>query len=133
MTSPYTPYSPPPPPKRLLRSRSDRILGGVCGGVADYLNMDATLVRVLTAILTLITGVPIIVYLVMLFIVPEEGSQPPGGYPSVQPPTAAGPADHVWGAAGAPWEQPEPHAEPVTPPADPPRPGETKPPQDPRL
>ncbi len=36
MTNPY----PPQPPKRLVRSTSNRIIGGVCGGVADYLNMD---------------------------------------------------------------------------------------------
>ncbi len=130
MTSSYTPYS-PPPPKKLVRSRSNRILGGVCGGAADYLNMDPTLVRVLTVLITLFTGVPIVVYLVMLFVVPEEGSQPPGGYPPVQPPPPAAGADTVWGAAGAPWEQPQ--AEPVAPPADPQRPGETRPTQDPRL
>lgn len=131
MTTPYTPYS-PPPPKRLLRSRSNRFLGGVCGGTAEYLNMDPTLVRVLTVLITLFTGVPIIVYLVMLFVVPEEGVQPPGGYRPVQAPPAAGPADNVWGAAGAPWEQPQPQADPVTPPTDPQRPGENWP-QDPRL
>jgi phage shock protein PspC (stress-responsive transcriptional regulator) len=128
MSTPYTPYS-PKAPKRLLRSRSDRILGGVCGGTAAYLNMDPTLVRVLTALITLFTGVPIIVYLVMLFVVPEEGSQPPGGYPPVQPPPAT--QDHVWGAAGAPWEQPLPEPEPVRP-ADP-QPAPENKPQDPRL
>jgi phage shock protein PspC (stress-responsive transcriptional regulator) len=125
MSTPYTPYS-PKAPKRLLRSRSDRILGGVCGGTAAYLNMDPTLVRVLTALITLFTGVPIIIYLVMLFVVPEEDSPPPGSYPPVSAPPAT--QDHVWGTAGAPWEQPQP--EPVTP-ADPPAP-ENKP-QDPRL
>ena len=43
-------------PKQLRRSRTDRYLGGVCGGVASYLNMDATLVRILTVVATLFTG-----------------------------------------------------------------------------
>ena len=43
-------------PKLLRRSRTDRYIGGVCGGVASYLNMDATLVRILTVVITLFTG-----------------------------------------------------------------------------
>ncbi len=51
--------------------------------MATYLNMDPTLVRVLTVVLTLFTGVPVVVYLVLLLVVPEEGSDtrpnvPPG-------------------------------------------------------
>jgi phage shock protein C len=80
MSSPY----PPQAPKRLERSKSNRILGGVCAGVANYLNMDPTLVRVLTVVISLFTGVPIILYIIALFVVPEEGSQPiPPSYPPV--------------------------------------------------
>jgi phage shock protein PspC (stress-responsive transcriptional regulator) len=80
MSSPY----PPQPPKRLERSKSNRILGGVCAGVANYLNMDPTLVRVLTVVISLFTGVPVILYIIALFVVPEEGSQPaPPAYPPV--------------------------------------------------
>ncbi|GAA2098100.1 hypothetical protein GCM10009841_10880 [Microlunatus panaciterrae] len=85
MTNPY----PPPPyqaPKRLERSKTNKVLGGVCGGVAKYLNMDPTLVRVLTVVLSLFTGVPIIAYIVALFVIPEEGSAPPPHYPPVNPP-----------------------------------------------
>ena len=45
MTSPYPPYQ---QPRKLERSRTNKVLGGVCGGVANYVNMDPTLVRVLT-------------------------------------------------------------------------------------
>jgi phage shock protein PspC (stress-responsive transcriptional regulator) len=80
MSSPY----PPQAPKRLQRSKSNRVLGGVCAGVANYLNMDPTLVRVLTVVISLFTGVPIILYIIALFVVPEEGSQPiPPSYPPV--------------------------------------------------
>jgi phage shock protein C len=72
MSSPY----PPQPPRRLERSKSNRVLGGVCAGVANYLNMDPTLVRVLTVVISLFTGVPVILYIIALFVIPEEGSQP---------------------------------------------------------
>jgi phage shock protein C len=83
MSSPY----PPQAPKRLERSKSNRIIGGVCAGVANYLNMDPTLVRVLTVVVSLFTGVPIVLYIIALFVVPEEGSQPiPPSYPPVGAP-----------------------------------------------
>ena len=113
MTSPY----PAGQPKRLERSRSNRVLGGVCAGVANYLNMDPTLVRVLTVLLTLFTGVPVVVYLVLLLVVPEEGS--PTAQQSYPPVGQAGTqqgANQVWGPTGAPWEQP-PTAQPA--PAEP--------------
>lgn len=85
MSSPY----PPQQPKRLERSKSNRIVGGVCAGVANYLNMDPTLVRVLTVVISLFTGVPVILYIVALFVMPEEGSQPnPPNYPPVGGPQA---------------------------------------------
>lgn len=75
MSNPYPPQPPPPGPKRLERSATNKVLGGVCGGLANYLNMDATLVRVLTVVLSLFTGIPIIIYLVLLFALPEENRQ----------------------------------------------------------
>ncbi len=84
-------------PRLLRRSRTDRYIGGVCGGVAAYLNMDATLVRVLTVVITLFTGVPVIAYLVALFLVPEEDVAPRAPVGQV--------GDPVWGAGGPPWAQ----------------------------
>jgi phage shock protein C len=110
MTSPY----PAGQPKRLERSKSNRILGGVCAGVANYLNMDPTLVRVLTVLLTLFTGVPVVVYLVMLFVVPEEGAPTtPASYPPVGQAEAQQGSDQVWGPSGAPWEQQPPATQPA--------------------
>ena len=97
MSSPY----PPQPPKRLERSKSNRILGGVCAGVANYLNMDPTLVRVLTVVISLFTGVPVILYIIALFVVPEEGSQPASpAYPPVSGPQSQ--------ATGFPTAPPQP-------------------------
>ena len=126
MTSPF----PSPAPRRLERSRSNRVLGGVCGGVATYLNMDPTLVRVLTVVQTLFTGVPVVVYLVLLLVVPEEGSDtwpnvPPGysgGTSQTIPTTKPPAADQFWGATGAPWEQPAPTQPPPAEPAPGPSP-----------
>jgi len=72
--------------KRLYRSRSDRMIGGVMGGLADYLNVDPTLVRIGYAILTLATGVGtgIVLYLVAMFVIPEQGYSA-GGSANVPP------------------------------------------------
>ena len=102
---------PPQAPKRLERSKSNRILGGVCAGVANYLNMDPTLVRVLTVVISLFTGVPIILYIIALFVVPEEGSQPiPPSYPPV-----GGPQGQATGFSAAPPQSAQPaYAPPAT-------------------
>jgi phage shock protein PspC (stress-responsive transcriptional regulator) len=84
MTSPYPPYQ---QPRKLERSRTNKVLGGVCGGVANYVNMDPTLVRVLTVVISLFTGVPVILYLIALFVIPEEGSnKDQQNYPPVNGP-----------------------------------------------
>lgn len=57
--------------KRLLRSRTDRTLAGVCGGVAEYFGWDPTLVRVGWIILTLLGGSGILLYLIMWVVMPE--------------------------------------------------------------
>ncbi|OUP49568.1 PspC domain-containing protein [Lachnoclostridium sp. An181] len=58
-------------PKRLYRSRKDRIVCGVCGGVANYFNVDPTLIR-LAFVLFGCTGTGILAYLVAAVIVPDE-------------------------------------------------------------
>jgi phage shock protein C len=60
--------------KRLTRSRRERILGGVCGGLAEYLGIDPTIVRLVWAALTVFTaGFPgVLLYLLGWFIIPEE-------------------------------------------------------------
>ena len=60
--------------KRLYRSRDERMLGGVCGGLAEYLHTDPTLIRVLFVLFALAGGPGIIAYLIMWIIVPLEPS-----------------------------------------------------------
>mgnify|MGYP001336528871 CR=1 FL=1 len=60
-------------PKRLYRSRSERMIGGVCGGIGKYLKIDPTVIRLLFLLLAFLSGVPaIIAYIILLFVVPEE-------------------------------------------------------------
>ena len=58
--------------KRLYRSRSTRMIGGVCGGLADYFDIDPVLVRALFVITTFGYGIGFIAYIVFWIIVPEE-------------------------------------------------------------
>lgn len=59
-------------PKRLCRSRQNRKLAGVCGGIADYLGWDPTLVRVAWIVLTLLGGSGILIYLIFWLVMPES-------------------------------------------------------------
>jgi phage shock protein C len=58
--------------RKLYRSRTDRKLAGVCGGLAQYFNMDATLIRVLFVVLAVLGGSGLVIYLAMWIIVPNE-------------------------------------------------------------
>ena len=61
--------------RRLYRSRRDAILGGVAAGVADYFDMDPSIVRVVWAVLALVTGgIFLVLYIVMWIVVPEGPS-----------------------------------------------------------
>ncbi|PSH01328.1 MAG: hypothetical protein BRC27_02465 [Nanohaloarchaea archaeon SW_10_44_10] len=57
---------------RLYRSESDKMLGGVCGGIAEVYDVDPTLVRLLTLFIALTTGAGVLVYLVAWLIMPLE-------------------------------------------------------------
>jgi phage shock protein C len=60
--------------KKLYRSRRDRKIFGISGGLADYLNIDSTLIRLIFIILLFPTsGVFGLVYLIAIFVIPEEG------------------------------------------------------------
>lgn len=62
--------------KKLYRSRTDKMLGGVCGGLAAHFHIDSTIVRLIWTLIVIFTGlVPgVLVYLLALIIVPEEKS-----------------------------------------------------------
>ncbi len=57
---------------RILRSRTDRMVGGVCGGLAKYLGVDPTLVRLVFVILALGGGAGVPIYIVLWIVIPPE-------------------------------------------------------------
>ena len=68
--------------KRLHRSRTDKMIGGVCGGLAEYFNVDPTIVRVLWVALTImpLPGSGILAYLILWIVMPQDTAPPV--YPS---------------------------------------------------
>jgi phage shock protein C len=64
--------------KRLYRSQNERMIAGVCGGIAEYLDIDPTLVRILFVLLFFVGGNGLLLYLILMFLVPmkPEASAP---------------------------------------------------------
>ena len=58
--------------KRLTRSRTERWIGGVCGGIGNYFNLDPTVIRVIFVLLALIVGGGLLIYLILWLIIPLE-------------------------------------------------------------
>ena len=58
--------------KKLTRSKSDKKLFGVCGGLAKYLDVDPTVIRVIWILLVLFGGCGILLYLILALVMPEE-------------------------------------------------------------
>ncbi|SHK57036.1 PspC domain-containing protein [Desulforamulus aeronauticus] len=60
--------------KRLVRSRSHKMLAGICGGLAEYLDMDPTVIRVIYVILSVLSAAfpGLLIYLILAFVIPSE-------------------------------------------------------------
>ena len=88
-------------PRRLYRCRHDRMLAGVASGIAQYFDLDPTVVRILWVVSVFFGGFTLLLYIVMALVVPlEPDTLPaPGAWQA-----AAGPA---WGAPSAPGTGPE--------------------------
>lgn len=86
---------------RLFRSRDERVVAGVCGGLAERYDLDPSIVRVLWIVVGILTGVVplVLLYFLIAIVVPEE---PPGvlGSMPVNPPEGSAAAT-AWGAAQA--------------------------------
>lgn len=70
---------------RLTRSRSDRKIAGVCGGIAEHVGLDSTMVRLVWVVLTIVPGAivfGVFAYLVAWFIVPDQAPRPMAHAPS---------------------------------------------------
>ncbi len=63
--------------KRLMRSRSEKIIGGVCGGIAEYFDVDPVLVRVVLVVIALMGGTGVLLYLILWAVLPLTPPPPP--------------------------------------------------------
>ena len=64
-------------PRRLTRSNRNKMIAGVCGGLADYLNMDVTVVRVLYVLVSVLSAAfpGVVAYIILMFLMPPpEGA-----------------------------------------------------------
>jgi phage shock protein PspC (stress-responsive transcriptional regulator) len=59
--------------KKLYRSRTDRKIFGVCGGLAKYMDVDPTIIRVVAVVSLFVASLGFWIYIIMALIVPEEG------------------------------------------------------------
>ncbi len=60
--------------KKLFRSDNDKMICGVCGGVAEYFNIDSTLVRLAWVLFTFLGGAGIIAYIIAAIIIPRQAN-----------------------------------------------------------
>lgn len=60
--------------KKLYRPKAGRILGGVCAGIAEFLDYDPTIIRLVFVIVTLLGGSGVLIYLILWLIIPSEGN-----------------------------------------------------------
>ncbi len=69
--------SPPRPKRRLTRSRRDKMIAGVCGGFAEYLELDPTIVRIIWLLLALVGGGGFLAYIIAWIVMPLEPEPAP--------------------------------------------------------
>jgi phage shock protein C len=74
-----------PAPRRITRSRDDRMLGGVCGGIARYFDVDPVLVRVATVTLVCAVGVGAVAYVAAWILMPLDEDSAPVAPPVARP------------------------------------------------
>ena len=63
---------PEPEPRKLFRSRTDRSIAGICGGLAEFFHADTTVLRLITLFLILFGGLSIWAYIILWIVIPEE-------------------------------------------------------------
>ncbi len=58
--------------KKMYRSRDEKMIAGVCGGIAEYLGVDPTVVRILFVFLLFLGGNGLFLYLILMFLMPQK-------------------------------------------------------------
>lgn len=59
-------------PKKLYKSSSNKMVSGVCGGIAEYINVDPTIIRLLWVVFSFMGGAGILAYIVAAIVIPNE-------------------------------------------------------------
>jgi phage shock protein C len=95
--------------ERLYRSRTDRILFGVAGGMAEWLDVDPSVVRLVWALLVVFGGAGIILYIIAAIVIPEEPWEAAVG-PGMAPPPGAAASPPEAGSETAAPAYPDPRA-----------------------
>lgn len=83
-TTQERPPEPQPEPRRLLRARSGRVIGGVCAGLGRYFNVDPIMFRIGAVVLAFVGGVGLLAYVAALLLVPAEDSTDASGEPAAR-------------------------------------------------
>ena len=99
--------------QRLTRSRNDKVIAGVCGGLGRYLGIDPVLVRLVMVALVFAGGISILIYPILWLAMPVDTGVPSSVQPSTQQPTGATLTGYTmpsYGAEGRPIEPAAPSA-----------------------
>ena len=79
--------------KKLYRSQTDRKVAGVCGGIAEYFNMDSTIVRLILVLFVLLGGSGVLAYIIAALVIPEAPAPGAGEVPPYQDPPYSNPVN----------------------------------------
>ena len=71
--------------KRLFRSRTNKVIGGVCGGLGEYFGIDPVILRIIFVVLIFLHGAGLLIYLIAWLCMPKPGEEQ-GGYQQNQQP-----------------------------------------------
>ena len=61
--------------KKLYKSKKDKMIGGVCGGIAEHFNLDPSLVRIIAVLLLIAYGTSVFIYILLWIILPEKAGK----------------------------------------------------------
>ncbi len=62
-------------PKQLRRS-NNKVIAGVCAGLAEYVDLDPMIMRIIWVVVSLFTGIPVVIYIVLIFVMPPAEGAP---------------------------------------------------------
>lgn len=67
------------PGERITKSKTDKVIDGVCGGIAEYFGIDSVIVRLVFIVLVFLNGIGLLLYIILVIIMPnaEQAGQPP--------------------------------------------------------